>query len=43
LKDFHQGLPSQSSTQFEFSPLKRAEAKVDQAIESFDFDIFQDI
>jgi hypothetical protein len=35
-------MQSQSS-QFEFSPLKRAEARVDQAIENFDFDIFQDI
>lgn len=32
-----------NNNQFEFSPLKRAEARVDQAIENFDFDIFQDI
>lgn len=36
-------IPGHSSTGFEFSPLKRAEARVDQAIETFDFDIFQDI
>lgn len=32
-----------SHSQFEFSPLKRAEGRVDQSIETFDFDIFQDI
>lgn len=40
------GLRSQSpktQSQFEFSPLKRAESRVDQAIEEFDFNIFQDI
>ena len=39
------GIRSQSpkTAQYEFSPLKRAEARVDQAIDVFDFDIFQDI
>lgn len=34
---------AKNNQQFEFSPLKRAEVRLDQAIEKFDFDIFQDI